>query len=136
MAVIEKFEDILAWQKAKVFCSEIFAISTTTKLSTDYKLRDQANGSSGSIMDNIAEGFGRGGSSEFVQFLGIAHASACESQSQLYRILDRKYIDDEKFNQLYGMAEEIKKMLRSFMQYLNKTYYPGPKYKDRVKKSN
>lgn len=134
MAVIEKFEDILAWQKGKLFCEEIFTICTTIRLSVDYKLRDQLNGSSGSIMDNIAEGFGRGGNNEFLQFLGIAHASACESQSQLYRVFDRKYIDEEKFKQLYGMAEEIKKMLRSFMQYLNKTYYPGPKFKDRVKK--
>lgn len=136
MAAIEKFEDILAWQKAKIFCAEIFAISMATKLSTDYKLRDQINGSSGSIMDNIAEDFGRGGSTEFVQFLGIAHASACESQSQLYRILDRKYIDEEKFKQLYNIAEEIKKMLRGLVHYLKKTPISGPKYKDRVKKSN
>lgn len=136
MASIERFEDIMAWQKAKVFCEEIFQISINTKLATDFKLRDQINGSSGSIMDNIAEGFGRGGNTEFIQFLEIAHGSACESQSQLYRLLDRKYIDEEKFKQLYNTAEEIKKMLRGFIHYLKKTPLSGPKYKDRVKKAN
>ena len=96
MATLTKFEDIKAWQKARFFCHEVVVIIEETKLSTDYKLKDQVNGSSGSIMDNIAEGFGRGGNLEFIQFLEISHASACESQSQLYRILDRKYITGEK----------------------------------------
>lgn len=136
MATIQKFEDILAWQKARIFCNEIFEISIQTKLATDFKLRDQINGSSGSVMDNIAEGFGRGGSIEFIQFLEISHASACESQSQLYRIQDRKYIPQERFTELYNMAEEIKKMLRGLIQYLNKTPMPGARYKDRVKKQH
>ena len=83
MATLTKFEDIKAWQKARFFCNEIFVLCEETKLAKDYKLRDQVNGSSGSIMDNIAEGFGRGGNLEFIQFLEISHASACESQSQL-----------------------------------------------------
>src|SRR5205809_1207598 len=111
MATFKSFEEITAWQKARQFCNEVFCICEKTKLSTDYKLKDQVNGSSGSIMDNIAEGFGRGGNLEFIQFLEISHASACESQSQLYRILDRKYITGEKFNELYEIAEEIKRMI-------------------------
>jgi four helix bundle protein len=136
MATILKFEDILAWQKAGFFCNNIFEISIQTKLGTDFKLRDQINGSAGSVMDNVAEGYGWGGSIEFIQFLEISHASACESQSQLYRILDRKHINQEHFTKLYNMAEEIKKMLRGLVQYLNKTPLPGVKYKDRVKKQH
>ncbi|MEP7375071.1 MAG: four helix bundle protein [Chitinophagaceae bacterium] len=83
-----------AWQKARFFCHEVFIIIEDTKLSKDYKLKEQVNRSSGSIMDNIAEGFGRGGNLEFIQFLEISHASAYKSQSQLYRILDRKYITE------------------------------------------
>jgi four helix bundle protein len=133
MATLTKFEDIKAWQKARFFCHEVVVIIEETKLSTDYKLKDQVNGSSGSIMDNIAEGFGRGGNLEFIQFLEISHASACESQSQLYRILDRKYITGEKFNELYEIAEEIKRMILSLIKYLSGSPMTGPKYKLRQK---
>lgn len=133
MATLTKFEDIKAWQKARLFCNEIFIVAEVTKLSKDYKLRDQINGSSGSIMDNIAEGFGRGGNLEFIQFLEISHASACESQSQLYRISDRKYISNDKFKELYDLGEEIKRMILALIKYLSKSPMTGPKYKWRQK---
>ena|SRR5688572_19308810 len=133
MATITKFEDIKAWQKARFFCNEIFLISEGTQLSKDHKLRDQVNGSGGSIMDNIAEGFGRGGNLEFIQFLEVSHASACESQSQLYRIFDRKYIKENKFKELYDIAEEIKRMIIALIKYLSMSPMTGPKYKWRQK---
>ena len=77
MASFTKFEEIGAWQKARLLCNSIHQIIVNTDLIKDYKLKDQINGSSGSIMDNIAEGFGRGGNAEFIQFLGISH---CFSQ--------------------------------------------------------
>jgi four helix bundle protein len=134
MGTITRFEDIISWQKARVFCQQVFIICTTTPLERDYKLRDQINGSSGSVMDNIAEGFGRGGNSEFVQFLEVSYASACESQSQLYRACDRNYITQQRFKELYEMVEEIKRLLLGFIEYLNQTPMAGPKYKNRVKK--
>lgn len=133
MATLTKFEDIKAWQKARFFCHEICMIVEKTKLAKDYKLKEQINGSSGSIMDNIAEGFGRGGNLEFIQFLEISHASTCESQSQLYRILDREYITEEKFKQLYEIAEEVKRMILSLIKYLSTSPMTGPKYKLRQK---
>jgi four helix bundle protein len=128
MAAITHFEDIKAWQKARLLCKEIFDLISNTDLSKDYKLKDQINGSSGSAMDNIAEGFGRGGNLEFIQFLEIAHASACECQSQLYRIKDRNYINEEKFRMLYDLTEEVKKMILSFIYYLSGSNLRGPKY--------
>ena len=90
MATFARFEDIGAWQKSRILCQHISRIISNSDLVKDYKLKDQINGSSGSFMDNIAEGFGRGGNAEFIQFLEISHASAFETQSQLYRVLDRK----------------------------------------------
>jgi four helix bundle protein len=77
-------------------------------------------------MDNIAEDFGRGGNAEFIQFLEITHASACESQSQLYRIIDRKYIQREKFKELYDIVEEIKRMTIALIKYLSASPYDWP----------
>ena len=108
VASFNRFEDIGAWQKARVLCESLNKIIITSELWKDYKLKIK-------LIDHpellwiIAEGFGRGGNAEFRQFLEISHASACETQSQLYRILDRKYITQESFDHLYTMVGEIKK---------------------------
>jgi four helix bundle protein len=83
-------------------------------------------------MDNIAEGFGRGGNKEFVQFLEVSNASACECQSQLCRIIDRQYISKEKFDELYSLCNEIKKMVISLINYLQTTDFKGIKFVNRV----
>jgi four helix bundle protein len=132
MATFNRFEDIDAWQKARVFAQEIYVVTRSEKFVRDFKLIDQINGSSGSAMDNIAEGFGRGGRLEFIQFLGIAKGSAEESKSQLYRALDRTYINDEKFKDLYAKADEIVKMLNGLIAYLNQSEYKGLRFKNRV----
>jgi four helix bundle protein len=132
MATIKKFEDIEAWQRARVLCQKINQLSIETALSKDYKLKDQINGSSGSVMDNIAEGFGRGGNAEFIQFLEIANGSVNEVQSQLYRILDRNYADQNGFKEIYLIAEEIKGKILKFIGYLKTSQMRGPKFKDRL----
>ncbi len=132
MATFKRFEDIEAWQKARILCNKIWIIVMETDLSKDFKLRDQINASSGSIMDNIAEGFGRAGNNEFKQFLEIAHGSGCEAQSQFYRIKDRKYISEQTFTELYTLTEEIKNMIIGLINYLIKSPYKGAKYKDRI----
>lgn len=129
MAAIEKFEDMEIWQKARLICQSIFEIRENSNLKTDYKLYPQINGSSGSIMDNIAEGFERNGNKEFNQFLSIAKASCGETRSQLYRVLDRKYISQEEFNIQYEKLVQLSKQIGGFMNYLQKSDYKGSKFK-------
>ena len=131
MATFKSFEDMEVWQKARLLCTKVYSIIITTNLAKDYKLRDQINGSSGSIMDNIAEGFGRGGNQEFIQFLEISHGSACECQSQLYRILDRTYINKTLFDELFLLCSDIRKMIIGLIHYIQRTNLKGVKYKDR-----
>ncbi len=84
MAAFRKFEDILAWQKAREVTRIIYQNTTTGEFSKDFDLRSQIRRASISIMANIAEGFGRRSDKEFANFLNISHASTCEVQSHLY----------------------------------------------------
>jgi four helix bundle protein len=118
MGKIERFEDIEVWKKARILVKEVYKISCAKKYHSDYSLIDQTKRSSISIMANIAEGFARRTKKEFINFLGIAHASAAELQSHLYVALDQNYISDEKFNFLYKMTEEVSKLIQGFINYL------------------
>jgi four helix bundle protein len=133
MATIKKFEDLHVWQKARMLCQQVFKIIQEDNFSKDYKLKDQINGSSGSIMDNIAEGFGRQGNNEFIQFLTIANGSCMEVKSQLYRAFDKGYIDETTFTELKNCTEEITKMIHAFITYLGKSDFKGLKFKAKQK---
>ena len=88
MTFIRRFEDIEAWQKGRHLCKKIREVTNIGDFQRDFSLKDQIRRSSGSIMDNIAEGFGRDGNREFIQYLSCSKGSANEVQSQLYRALD------------------------------------------------
>jgi four helix bundle protein len=125
MATIQKFEDIKVWQKSRELCKYIFNLISSGKFGKDYALIDQINRSSGSVMDNIAEGFGRGGKREFINFLSYANASALECLSQLYRAFDRNYISSEVHAVVCEILFEITKMLNALICYLNKSNIKG-----------
>ena len=129
MATINRFEDLDIWQEARRLAKEIHILSQETKLKTEFKLRDQIKGSSGSVMDNIAEGFERDGNLEFRQFLSIAKGSAGESRSQIYRLYDYEIIDEEKFNQLKNDYLSLSVKIKNFITYLNKQDFKGNKFK-------
>jgi four helix bundle protein len=132
MATITRFEDLEVWQLARELAAEIFQTYSSSELFLkDYKLKEQINGAAGSVMDNIAEGFERGGRNEFINFLAIAKGSCGEVQSQLYRALDRQYITQERFDFLYNKAAEIGRKTGAFINYLKVSVYKGNKFKNR-----
>lgn len=129
MATITKFEDLEIWQEARRLSKEIISISKNTKLNKDFKFNAQIN-SSGSVMNNIAEGFERNGNAEFRQFLSIAKGSAGEARSQLYRVFDNDYINEEQLKYLAIEYEKLSVKIHNFITYLNKKKFKGTKFID------
>ena len=130
MATIKKFEDVEAWKVARDLCNKIGEVIESGSLKKNYRLIGQIEGSSGSIMDNIAEGFERGTRSEFIQFLGYSKGSCGELRSQLYKALDRKYISQQQFDEFYVMAVRISAMLQKLIEYLQQTEVKGVRKKE------
>lgn len=132
MATITKFEELEIWQLARELAKDIFEIYTNSEqFLKDYKLKDQINGSSGSVMDNIAEGFERSGRNEFINFLTYSKGSTGEVKSQLYRAMDRKYISKEQFDKFYEKTDMNGKKTGAFINYLNSSEHKGNKFKNR-----
>lgn len=129
MTTISRFEDLETWQEARRLFNIIEDITIETDLKNDFRLKDQIKGSSGSVMDNIAEGFERDGNLEFRQFLSIAKGSAGEARSQLYRVYDSEYISEEKLKLLVDEYEKLSKRIAAFISYLNKKDFKGNKFK-------
>jgi four helix bundle protein len=128
MATILRFEDLEIWQFARQQANDLYKIYTEGAFSKDYDLRNQINASSGSMMDNIAEGFERSGNKEFIHFLLIAKASNGEVGSQLYRAADRKHLTSEKFDELIFKNETISKKVTAFIKYLKESDKKGFRY--------
>ena len=131
MATIQKFEDLEVWKKARILSNKVYPLTFIEPIASDFRMKDQMRGSVGSIMDNIAEGFERGSKLEFINSLTISKGETGELKSQLYRCLDNKYISQKLFDELYSLANEITKMITSFINYLNKSKIKGQKFKNR-----
>ena len=132
MSTIKRFEEIKSWEKARELNKKVGKLIDSGRFKRNFRLIDQIEGSAGSIMDNIAEGFERSGNREFLQFLYISKGSCGEFRSQLYRAIDREYISEEEFNELYSMALEIIIMLQKLISYLEQSELKGIKYKNRI----
>ncbi|MBN9311581.1 MAG: four helix bundle protein [Chryseobacterium sp. 39-10] len=128
MATIKRFEDLEIWQESRKLSKEIISIAKTTDLKLDYRFKEQIKSSSGSVVDNIAEGFERNGNQEFRQFLSIAKGSAGEARSQVYRLFDNGYINQEKLDFLVSEYEKLSGKINNFIVYLNKKDFKGTKF--------
>ena len=131
MSAFQRFEDIEAWQKARELTKAIYSLSNDGQFARDFGLRDQIRRASVSIMSNIAEGFGRGGNKEFIQFLSTAKGSAAEVQAQIYVGLDANHINEEQFKSLYALAQSTGNMIGGLIRYLAKSEIKGIKYESK-----
>jgi len=132
MATIERFEDLICWQKSRELTKEVYK---TFKNCRDFGFRDQIERAAVSVMSNIAEGFERGTREEFVNYLYIAKGSAGEVRAQLYVALDSGYLNIEMFKYLKNLAEECSRLIQSFAEKVKGGSRRGTQFRT-IKKSD
>ncbi len=124
----QRFEDIGAWQRGRELARLIYQMTNREPLARDFGLRDQLRRAAVSVVSNIAEGFERGGTGEFRQFLSQAKGSAGEIRAQLYVALDAGLVSEEEFNVAYALADKTGQMIAGLIRYLRQTEVRGQKY--------
>lgn len=128
MEKVRRFEDLEVFQRARMLCKEIYRITKVEPFKNDFRFVQQIRASSGSIMDNIAEGFERNGNKEYINFLYIAKGSCGELRSQLLRAFDAEFVGKEDYDKLYNEAEEIGRLLFRLIQSIRQKGNRGSKY--------
>lgn len=116
------------WVRARALAALVFKLSKLKAFSSDWELRSQINAAAGSVMDNIAEGFGRRGNREFISFLSIASGSLAEVRSQILRANDRAYISSVSLEETLELIKVISKMISGLIRYLKQTDQRGQKF--------
>ena len=125
MATITRFEDIRAWQTARLLNRRVYRLSRQGEFAKDFSFRDQIRRAAVSVMSNIAEGYESRTVSQFIDYLGRAKASCGELRSHIYIALDVEYIQEAEFTELHRLAERCSGELRRFMTYLEGTAASG-----------
>ncbi len=118
MSAIRKFEDLECWQEAKQLVVGVYLISKDGPLSKDFGARDQVRRAAISVMNNIAEGFGRESNREFARFLEISQSSCMEVKSMLYLFDHLNYSSPETLQQLHAKTDRVKALTRGLIKYL------------------
>jgi four helix bundle protein len=129
MNEIKRFEDLEVWKLARELAKEVNELTKKQNFSKDFELIKQIKSSSGSAMDNIAEGFERNGNHEFHQFLSISKGSSGETRSQFYRAYDFGYITAEELEINVNKCLTLSRKTGNLMEYLRKTEYKGIKFR-------
>ena len=125
---VSRFEDLEIWQLARELFKRIFQLTSQGPFCNDFKFRDQIRDSSGSVSDNIAEGFERGGNKEFVQFLSIAKGSCGEVRNQSYRAFDINYIQQDVLDELLERTDIISRKITNLIKSIRTSDHKGVKY--------
>ncbi len=126
--IIKRFEELEIWQEARELSKYVFKVTSQEPFVNDYRFRDQMRASAGSVMDNIAEGFDRGGNKEFYQFLSISRGSCGEVRSQSYRAFDWEYVTSDQLKELLERTERLSRKTASLMNHLKTSKNKGSKY--------
>ena len=129
MAAVKDFEELAIFQKARELSKKIYPVTNKDGFKSDYRFVQQIRAAAGSIMDNIAEGFERGGNKEFLNFLYIAKGSCGEVRSQLIRANDVGYLTDEEYNKLYTECRKLSASIMNFIKEIKASDITGAKYK-------
>ncbi len=125
---VDHFEDLEIWKMARQLSVAVKEYSTNNNFEKDFRFRDQIRAAAGSVMDNIAEGFERGGNKEFIQFLYISKGSCGEVRSQNYRAHDFRYINEEQHKIINDLTIKINVKISNLIQYLKNSDLKGRKY--------
>jgi four helix bundle protein len=123
MPTVKRFEELKIWQEARRQCEQVHALVQSTGLKNDFSLKDQISRSSGSVMDNIAEGFDRFTRNDFRHFLIISRGSNAEVRSQMYRILDKSYCSKDEIEGLIRSCATLSIKITHLVNHLNKSVY-------------
>jgi len=124
---IQRFEELEIGKNSRLLCKQIRSLTNDSSLSKEFSLKDQILRSSGSVMDNIAEGYERDGRKEFLQFLYIAKGSLGETRSQVYRSFDAKHLTEEQYSSLLKDCFYLSGQIKKFINYLSDSSYEGNK---------
>lgn len=130
MAAVKYFEDLVIFQKARELSKKIYPITQRGEFKNDFRFVQQIRAASGSVMDNIAEGFERGGNKEFLNFLYIAKGSSGEVRSQLIRANDVGYLTQEEYDELYNDCRKLFAGIMNFIKEIKASDITGAKYKE------
>lgn len=129
MGKFQRFTELEVWKYSKTLASDIYRKTSEGPFNRDWSLREQMRKTAVSVPSNIAEGFERGGTGEFIQFLSIAKGSNGELITQLYIAYDIEYLSKEDYESLVQRAQMIGKMLGGFMKYLKTSGIKGSKFR-------
>lgn len=133
MATIQRFEDLICWQKSRLLTKEVYI---SLRACNDYGFKDQIQRASVSVMSNIAEGFERGTRQEFLNYLYIAKGSAGEVRAQLYAAYDIGYLNIEMFKRLNGLVLDCSRLISNFIKSIKISEVKGLQYKGEVQKKD
>lgn len=126
MSTFKRFEEIQAGQKARLATRKVYELTRNPQFARDFGLCNQIRRAAVSVMANIAEGNGRRTNADFASFLVQAHGSAAEVQSHLYVALDLGYIEQDAFQEIYDLMDEVSRMTMALAQHLRTTKKSAP----------